>query len=282
MKCPKCNFEVSESSKFCPECGEKMPEAVSQETPGQEVATPEIVVDEKALAEKKRKKKKLIKVIVIPSAIVLFLGLAFLVLYLINPNCMFYHKDPFEHVITQESTCTEYGAVQNHCPACDKYVGGYRLDLLDHDYGTIVCGEKNTCVNCGETKVIEHEDDYTNKCCKHCGQSYYTVDLPVTPHTATDYDYYGNIEEIVIITEISLSSNGYVYYKVKRAYHENGNNYSAKARIAWKLYNSDGTVVDSDTDYSNASIATGEQTDGAIRLNLEKWGDYRFEIINTK
>lgn len=82
--------------------------------------------------------------------------------------------------------------------------------------------------------------------------------------------------------KISLSPNGDVYYKVKRAYHENGNNYSAKAKIAWKLYASDGTVVDSGTSYSNASIATGEQSSGYISLSLNKWVDYKLEIINTK
>ena len=32
MKCPNCNFEIAENTKFCPECGTKIPETNTETT----------------------------------------------------------------------------------------------------------------------------------------------------------------------------------------------------------------------------------------------------------
>ena len=114
MKCPNCNLEVAENTKFCPECGAKMPEAAevapaleventTQDT-NQTVATPE---------EKSKKKKKIKKIIIISVSSLLACGLIFLALWLLNPFCMFGHHNV--HTEGQVPTCTEHGDQKEIC-----------------------------------------------------------------------------------------------------------------------------------------------------------------------
>ena len=93
MNCPNCNFEVAENTKFCPECGTKMPEKNAEKTSSVEVtdeaSTPPSIAETNE--KKKTKKKKIKKIIIISGSALLVCGIIFFVLRLVNPFCMFGH-----------------------------------------------------------------------------------------------------------------------------------------------------------------------------------------------
>ena len=311
MKCPNCNFEVAGNTKFCPECGTKMPETTAETTAsfetaeGDSSAPSNVEINEK----KKAKKKKLKKIIIISASALLACGLIFLVLWFLNPFCMFGHS--VREVNLVEPTCTENGRVEYACNSCDYkysntlYAWKHRYEYkeveckrcgekrscddayAEHEYENAVCGKENTCVKCGEKKNLQHElkSNY-DSCCMHCGQDKFSVKLPTTPITAHKYDGSNNIEQSCVITQLETSSYFdskavKITFTVKRTYHENGNNHSASAKFGWKLYAADGTVVDGGTAYSDGTIAVGEQSKGDfIAYNLSLWEEYRLEILN--
>ena len=70
MNCPKCNVEIPESAKFCPECGTALSE---NDTPV--VEPTKNTTNTTDVPTKKAKKKKSKKWIIIVSAIVILVGL---------------------------------------------------------------------------------------------------------------------------------------------------------------------------------------------------------------
>lgn len=310
MNCPNCNFEVAENTKFCPECGTKMPEVTAEtsasfETVGEDSNAPS---NDEMNEKKKAKKKKLKKIIVISVASLLACGIIFLVLYLLNPSCMFGHRNT--HLEGKARTCTEDGDEKYICDDCGEvdwycspYAYGHTFDygevecnrcgakrsceevFVEHEYENAVCGKENTCVKCGEKKKLQHDLKYPSDTgCKYCGQNIISVKLPTTPITVHGYDYHNNIEQSCVITQIKAEpylSGIQITYTVKRTYHEKGNNYSASAKFGWKLYDSDGTVVGGGTAYSDGAIKVGEQSKGTFNVyDLSLWSEYRLEILN--
>ena len=284
MKCPNCNYSTNESLKFCPECGTKL----NDDTPQVEVENKEVEVTEAEIAKKNQKKKK-IKRFIILGAIVLVFGIAFLVFYLINPFCWFGHS--MENTICGENvapTCTEYGYTKVYCEYCsytDTWFNNERP--TDHTWGKVVCGTEGTCLTCGEKKSFSHSVGYEGKC-ENCGQLRYTIKLPSTPVTVHEFDYSGNTEQSVRITNFefsmfSTSSDVYITCTLKKTYDENGNNHSSSGKFAWKLYDSKGKVLDSGTEYSSAN-SVGEESEATIKLyghDLDNWITYRLEILNV-
>ena len=287
MKCPNCNFEVAENAKFCPECGTKIPEVVKEETPSKSAEdAANAPAADKLNDQKKAKSKNIKKALIISGCGLLVCGIAFLILYLLNPGCMFGHRE-VHHELGVESTCSQPGSYYVFCNDCGEQCGGYMKEKLPHDYGTVVCGVEITCINCGYATTFEHQEDYTsaNKACKNCGKSKISISIPSVPVTVHEYDYSNDIEQSCIITKIEtspyLSDVATITYTVKRTYHEKGSNYSASAKFGWKLYDSDGTVVDSGTEYSDGNIKVGEQSQGSFNVyNLTPWEEYRLEILN--
>ena len=305
MKCPKCNFDVPENNKFCPECGERMSEipkdetqeAPTQETPTQEASTPDT-------ANKKAKNKKVKKILIISISAVVACGLIFLILFLINPSCIFGHRNV--HKEGQAATCTNNGYYNYICDDCGEidwtstdyaighsYVyGGIACQrcgvnrnceeaYLEHTFKNVVCGAMNTCTTCGTQKKVDHS--FAGVSCEYCGEMKYrisTEELPITVHT---YNSNGSIDRSCVVTNISYSmyySSVKVLYTVKSTYHENGNNYSAQAKFGWKLYDADGTVIDSGTAYSDGTVKVGEQSKGYFYIDVEPFVEYKLEILN--
>lgn len=300
MKCPNCNFEVTENTKFCPECGMKLPYAESKE----EISE----VTEIKVKGKKKKNKPMIIIISIVSAIIFVCGIIFWLMQ--NPFCLFYHNNACCKVI-KSATCTEAGLEDAYCEDCGDFLWsrtvpakGHSFNYrelkcrdcgekrscdaagVEHKYENAVCGKENTCVECGEKKVLQHKlrSSY-DECCMHCGQNKFSVKLPIAPITVHIYDYSNKIVQSCMITQIAVtpysSEDIKITYTVKRTHHENGNNYSATAKFGWKLYDSDGTVIDSGTAYSDGNIKVGEQSKGDfIVYDLTPWKEYKLEILN--
>lgn len=302
MKCPKCNFDIPENNKFCPECGEKTPEIIKpkvQETPVQEPFTP-------VTAEKKPKNKKIKKILIISISSVVACGLIFLILFLINPFCMFGHRN--SHVEGNDATCTMAANKSHICDDCGDIIWienysalGHRYEYkeitckycgekrscedagLKHTFTNAVCGYLNTCTTCGTQKKIEHS--FSGVSCEYCGEMKYKISTEKLPISVNTYDYSGNTKQSCVVTNISYSmyySMVQVNFTVKSTYHENGNNYSSEAKFGWKLYDEDGTVLDSGTAYSDGTIKVGEQSKGHFLIDVEPDVKYRLEILNLR
>ena len=299
MKCPNCNFELPENTKFCPECGMKLPDAESKE----EISE----VTEIKVKGKKKKKKPMIIIISIVSAIIFVCGIIFWLMQ--NPFCLFYHHNACYKVI-KSATCTEAGLEDAYCEDCGDFLWsrtvpakGHSFNYeevkcrdcgekrscdaagVEHKYENAVCGKENTCVECGEKKMLQHElYSYYDNSCMYCGQDKFSVKLPTLPITVHEYDY-SNKEQSCTIVQMNVTSYSdssvTIAFTVKSAYHKKGNNYSGSAKFGWKLYDSDGTVIDSGTAYSDANIKVGEQSKGDFEVyHLTLWKEYKLEILN--
>jgi RNA polymerase subunit RPABC4/transcription elongation factor Spt4 len=142
MKCPNCNFEVTENTKFCPECGTKITETNTEGISSFEVTNESSNAPSKVETNEKKKlnKKKIKKIIIISVAALLVLGITFLVLYLVNPFCMFGHGNMHTE---GGPICTAY--VYWICDDCGKAVHtdsprGHSFNGLECRY----CGEKRS------------------------------------------------------------------------------------------------------------------------------------------
>lgn len=300
MKCPKCNFDVPESNKFCPECGEKMPEITT------DTVSAEPQPEETVIIEKKPKNKKTKKILIISISAVVGCGLIFLILFLINPFCIFYHNSIRNDVIPE--TCVTDGKFAYICLDCGKvdfegsipahghtyeyqatsckYCGLKRNceeAYLEHTFKNAICGEMNTCTVCGVQKKLEHS--FVGIHCKYCNEMLYDISIEELPITAHTYNYDNTIEKTCVITNISCGSyfnNLAIHFTVKSTYHEKGNNYSDQAKFGWKLYDSENTVVDSGTARSDGTIKVGEQSKGSFNIyDLSPNEEYRLEILNV-
>ena len=286
MKCPNCNFEVADNTKFCPECGTKIFEMTAEPTSSSEVTdeTSNVTSTTEINEKKNAKKKKIKKIIIISATALVACGIIFLTLYLLNPFCMFGHDmNKTNHV---EPTCAANGYDEYSCSDCDyAYKNTLSNRDIKHKWDDIPCGEENTCVNCGEKKTFQHElEFFHDTCCKNCGQDKFIIKMPTTPITVHEYDSRNNKEQSCIVTQLEAKlwdDHVSITFTVKSTYHENGSNYSAKANFGWKLYDSDGTVIDSGTAYSDGNIVVGEQSKGTFYLlHLTSWNEYRLEILD--
>lgn len=100
------------------------------------------------------------------------------------------------------------------------------------------------------------------------------VILPDLPTTLHDYSYSGSIQSSVKITSITYEISGdsiYFYFSGQKTYDAKGSNFSQSAKIGWKLYDSDGFIVDSGTCYT-PNLATGEK--------FRNVKDYAFSVLS--
>lgn len=100
-----------------------------------------------------------------------------------------------------------------------------------------------------------------------------TIILPTLPDTIYDYSYSGKIISAVKITDITYEIRDedlYIYFTGEKTYDAEGDKYSRSCVVGWKLYDSEGYVVDSGT-FHSSHIAVGE------KFKNEK--DYAWDII---
>lgn len=127
MKCPKCNFEVADNTKFCPECGEKMLESTTKDTIEALEKTPdETNLDSKTLPKKSISKKRKIAIISIASVVIV--AIVLLLVFVV-----FKHEHNFIYECTKEPTLTEEGVQHVYCEGCDQeqYFTIPRLTVTD-------------------------------------------------------------------------------------------------------------------------------------------------------
>ena len=114
--------------------------------------------------------------------------------------------------------------------------------------------------------------------------------LPSLPQTLHEYDYKGRVESTFKITNITYEVKYYsydddytvyLYFDGEKSYDENGPGQSSSCKIGWKLYNANGSVVESGTCYSS-NLAMGERFEGEKDIVFDlKEGTYTLKILNT-
>ena len=271
MNCPNCNSKIKKNTKFCPKCGTEIPQDLLNQNTADE-------------NDKPSKKSTKFKVLVIIGATVLALAIFFVIAALNNFFCMFGHKTT---VNTVAPTCFQDGYTVYDCNYCSWHLfykvesfGGHRVEEGE-------CGDNAVCARCGEEFTIYHEE-YGNKC-SQCGMFVYNIISPELPIIVNCYNYDDSIEQTIKITEIVWEpQNNCIKWAAERIYHEDGNNHSASAKFGWKIYDSEGYVIDSGTAYSDGTIKVGEKVKNQeIKFfpslyDWERWENYTLEILNVK
>lgn len=113
-----------------------------------------------------------------------------------------------------------------------------------------------------------------------------TITIPTLPKTLHEYNYSGSITSSVKITNITYEISGddlYIYFTGEKTYDKEGNRYSRSCTVGWKLYDSDGYIIDSGTFYS-PNIAVGEKfrNEKEYAWDVIKPGEtYRLEISSV-
>ena len=162
----------------------------------------------------------------------------------------------------QAATCDS----AKKCKYCD-ITDGYSLG---HEFENGTCTSYGTCKRCGAKEAYMKSHTYsgtTDGACTVCG----TGTKFILPSTPTSLSYYTTsrctVESITIErTQYSTRVKYELTLLLTSSYHKNGDAYSDKARVGWKLYDEDGIVVDSGTESSAASIKVGEKSKATITV----------------
>lgn len=109
-----------------------------------------------------------------------------------------------------------------------------------------------------------------------------TLIMPSVPAT---YHYYGYEATSVKITNIRYEMSGddmKIYLSGEKTYDKKGSSYSSYCRVGYKVYDSDGYVVDSGTFYSDAMRVGDKFKDDYFTIyNLEIGETYTLELLNV-
>ena len=111
------------------------------------------------------------------------------------------------------------------------------------------------------------------------------IELPSLPQTISEYSSGGKKLSSCNVTGIRYKVTNddlYIYFTLEKTYDSEGASYSRSGKIGWKLYDSEGYVLASDTYYSD-SIKVGDKIkdgqDTAYNC-IEPGGSYRLEIMS--
>ncbi len=168
-------------------------------------------------------------------------------------------------IVTKAATCTEEGEEECKCYYCD---------------------EK-------ETETIPANHKYSNGICTLCNRGLINIILPDTPITVYDYNYNGSVDETCKITSLTIKKiekrtydgtyNITLCWAGEKTYDDDGNNYSSSVGFIYKLYDSEGYAVKSDSAFS-VSVCVGEkfrdQEETLYDINLDPNETYTLEILH--
>ena len=168
-----------------------------------------------------------------------------------------------EWVTTKEKTCTEDGIEERVCS----------------------CGKKDTV-------TITAGHNYAKGICTKCSRGLINIILPETPITVHDYSG-SNINVTIKMTSLEIGDIGknydgtydiIFYWAGEKIYDRSGNSHSSRCRFGYKLYDSEGFVVHSNSTSSTA-VSVGEkfkdQEFGPSWLKLDPNETYTLEILNV-
>ena len=133
--------------------------------------------------------------------------------------------------------------------------------------------------------------NYDDGKCERCGETVSAnIQLPATPQTITYYGYSNKRWYSCNITSITIEKVDYrsysneinyrVYLTGESTYNYQGNNQSSEMRIGYKLYDSDGIVVDSGTAYTEL-VAVGEKFKEYISFYLTPGKTYKLILSDV-
>lgn len=197
-------------------------------------------------------------------------------------------------------SCTEAGIEERVCSICQEKEL-ITTDATGHNFGNwetvkkAACAttglEERKCSICGdiETKSLPATGhNYRNGVCSVCYDCNIVVKLPKTPVTLF-YDGWGHTVTYKV-TEIryemySVGSEGVsirIYWSGQKTNDTDGKNYSSSCCLGYKVYDSEGYIIESGTDYS-VDVKVGEKFRDAYFsiYNLDPNGTYTIEILSV-
>ena len=209
---------------------------------------------------------------------------------------------------TDDKDCTVAGEKERICSVCDEkeieVIEPREEHSFPYSYEWTVLKEA-TCTENGEreakcdyceaktSEVIEAKHNYTNGICTVCDKAMLNITLPELPIEVNTY-YNGALEETVKILSMKLINATYhspessyleISWSGEKTYDIQGNSHSSKCRIGWKLYDSEGFVLDSGTSYSSGAVEVGEKFKDSIfnmLLSLDPNETYTLVILNVE
>lgn len=221
-----------------------------------------------------------------------------------NPN--YTEKEKHTHYytsqVTREATCGQEGIRTYKCSCGHSYTESISKKSY-HNWEYATCTTPKKCKDCGVTEGEAKAHSYSalyNYKCDMCGQVDPIVDgalknsslkTPKLPLTVTCYDAISECKFNItnIEYEFEYYSNGKVLLKAKfsgvKVYDSKGDSHSSTCEITWKLYDSNGNVVNSGFQYT-PSLTTGEKISNIEETLLPHYkasepGMYRLEILPT-
>ena len=211
------------------------------------------------------------------------------------------HTHNYSSSITKEATCGNEGVRTYKCSCGNSYTESISKKS-SHNWKNATCTSPKKCYECGMTEGEVKEHNYStlnNYKCDMCGQVDPIVDGALknsslkTPKLPLTVKSYGISECQFNITDIEYEfeyySNGKVLLKAKfsgiKVYDSKGDSHSSTCEITWKLYDSNGNVVNSGFQYT-PSLTTGEKISNIEETLLPHYkasepGMYRLEILPT-
>lgn len=135
---------------------------------------------------------------------------------------------------------------------CAVYISDWMLDCGTSEKGKLYFNVYNDYFNF---------DTYTFDITGDLPLAHSDVELPEIPTVIKEYTYDNEVKSSYIITNIDYEINEddlKLYFSGEKTYDSKGDKYSQSCKVGWKLYDSEGYVVDSGTFYT-PNLAVGEK-----------------------
>lgn len=213
------------------------------------------------------------------------------------------HKHSYDYnTEVVKPTCTKGGYTIHRCK-CGDYYKSDETDPMGHLAWWEVTVKPSACTEgkegerayrcdrCGEvleTEKIDPTHDYVNNKCSKCGKiqedSVY-IEMPTLPIVITDGYATVNILSVKQ-TKVKEAYFEYIYYncltfEIQKLWDVKGTQYSRNCKIGYKLYNSEGFVIESST-MRTVAMCSGEKTTYYLSIDELKTGEaYRLELLDV-